>query len=220
MNTYTRLIAIAIAVIFSCCHNAPDKKESPAIKDTVTKDKSPDLKIFGDRLKIAGDFDGDGKTDTIYESYISSLTGKETFKTLDSTDWENNRDLIVQNKPLCRLYANINGTDTFLVTDEAQQTGIRLLENLGDLNNDKGDELGYIIALAHNSNLNHYYILSLTKEKKWKSLFDFPINEAVNEESENLYKNKYLIQKEGGNKIKYKFYSDSATVEEGETILP
>ncbi len=121
----------------------------------------------------------------------------------------------MKNKPISRLYANIQGTDTFIVTNDAQQSGIAYLQNLGDLNNNKGDELGYIINWDDNSNINTYHIITLTKEKKWAELFSFEINEQVSFEPENLYDKNSLVIKSGLNEIKYKFYSDSATVEDG-----
>jgi len=212
-------IFIVSICLFCCCNNIP-KETKKSSNDSIIQPKATTSKIidignFNDRLKISGDFDGDGITDTAYESYISELTGKETFKTLDSTDWERNVELIIKNKPVCRIYSNINFTATYVLTKEYQQRGVFLFENLGDLNNDKGDELGYIIDWANNSNLNTYHILTLFKNKKWMELFNFPINESVNFEPENLFKNHSLILKEGDSRIKYKFYSDSATVEEG-----
>ena len=44
----------------------------------------------------------------------------------------------------------------------------------------------------------------------------FQINDSVNYEPENLFKRKFLVIKDRPNSIRYKFYSDSATVEEGQ----
>jgi len=191
-----------------------------ATKDTGNQPSDkPTGRLFGERLNISGDFDGDGKKDTIFESYISEMTGRETFKTLDSSDWEENIGLVIKNKPISRLYSSINGVDTFIVTKELQQAGISMFENLGDLNNDKGDEIGYLINWTDYSNLNTYHILTLSKGKKWKELLSFPINEAVSFDPENLFKDSSIINKVTAKTMKYKFYSDSATVEEGVIIF-
>jgi hypothetical protein len=223
---YHRIIATLVAaIVFFCsCDSVTESKAvikpAPAATNIVTVTDTANAKaIFGQRLKITGDFDGDGKKDTVYESYISALTSRETFKTLDSTDWETNTDLIIKNNPVTRLYTNISGVDTFIITTELQQAGISLFENLGELNGEKGDELGYIINLANSSNINTYHIVSLSSAKQWKEIFSFPINEAVNFEAEEMFKNGSIIRKAGSNKIRYKFYSDSATVEEGEKIF-
>jgi hypothetical protein len=220
---YRVSILIAGICLFCCCNNIP-KETKNVSGDSIAQQKTSASKLtnignFNDRLKISGDFDGDGIIDTVYESYISELTGRETSKVLDSTDWERNIELIIKNKPVCRLYSNINFTGTYIVTKEYQQRGIFLFENLGDLNNDKGEELGYIIDWADDSNLNTYHVLTLSKNKKWKELFNFPVNETVNFESENLFKNNSVILKDKEGNIRYKFYSDSATVEEGMTIF-
>jgi hypothetical protein len=222
-------ITFIFCLAFLACNNGPNKSNTLQYKDSFLKQNADSdisltntnsgRKIFGERLKMTGDFDGDGKKDTVFESYISELTGKETFKILDSTDWEENMSLVIKNAPVARLYSSIKMVDTFIVTDQLQQIGISFIENLGDLNNDKGDEIGYIIDWADESNLNHYHILTLSKNKKWKELFNFPINESVNYEPEYLFKNSSIINKTGNSKISYKFYSDSATVEEGTKLF-
>jgi len=228
MKALQFIIFIFCLTVFAC-NNEANKNSVSLRKDSSVKqdpdssvalvNRNSERKIFGERLNMTGDFDEDGKKDTIFESYISALTGKETFKILDSTDWEENVDLVIKNAPVTHLYSTIKVADTFIITKEAEQTGISHIENLGDLNNDKGDEIGYIISWANSSNLNTYHIISLSKNKNWKELFSFPINESVNYEPDLLYKNSSIIRKTGRNKIKYKFYSDSATVEEGETIF-
>jgi hypothetical protein len=214
---------VTIPILVTCmlcgCRNISketNKETNNVTVDSSTKEETVAARAIHteDRLKISGDFDGDGIIDTVYESYISSITGSETSRTMDSTDAERNIDLILANKPETRIYSTINPADTFTLTKDAEQRGIFGFENLGDLNNEKGDELGYIIDRASESNLNRYHILTLSKDKKWKELFDFPINESVNFEAENLFKNKSLILKEGNGIIRYKFYSDTATVEE------
>jgi len=228
MKSLSFITFIFCLTIFAC-NNQANKSYVSQHKDSSVKlnadssktftNTNSESKLFGERLNLTGDFNGDGIKDSIFESYISGLSGKETFKVLDTTDWENNVDLVVKNAPIALFYSNIKNADTFIVTKEPQQTGISLMENLGDLNNDKGDEIGYIINWADNSNLNTYHIISLNKNKKWQELFSFPINESVNYEPELLYKNSSIISKTGPNKINYKFYSDSATVEEGIKIF-
>jgi hypothetical protein len=222
MNIYFKLlVTIILSILFGCTSTTGDKnsvaKKTEPGKPVIST--NADLRKFGERLNITGDFDGDGIKDTVFESYISEFTGKETYKILDSTDWEENMGLVIKNAPIARLYSNIKTVDTFIVTDELQQIGISFMENLGDLNNDKGDEIGYIIDWADESNLNHYHILTLSKNKKWKELFNFPINESVNYEPEYLFKNLSIVKKTGPNQIKYKFYSDSATVEEAVKVF-
>ena len=216
-TTNTILFGLFIATIFSC--NQTDNNKNIPI-DSLSISNQADTnsfhKEFGDRYSIVGDFNGDRKVDTVFESYISSLTNKETYKKQNTVDWENNLDLIIKKLPVTRLYASIPTVDTFIVTKEAQQIGLFHFRNLGDLNEDGKDEIGYAINWSDNSNLNHYHIVSIINNK-FKEIFSFNINEMFcYEGSEELFDNKEFIQKIGNKTIKYKFYSDSATNNTGE----
>jgi len=215
-STNTILFGLFITTIISCTQNGNNKTSSEL---TLSINKNADtnsIKEFGDRYSIVGDFNGDKMVDTVFESYISSLTNKETYKKQNTVDWEKNIDLIVKKLPVTRLYASIPTVDTFIVTKEAQQIGLLHFRNLGDLNEDGKDEIGYAINWSDNSNLNHYHIVSII-DNKFKEIFSFEINEMFcYEGSEGLFDNKEFIQKIGNKTIKYKFYSDSATNNTGE----
>jgi hypothetical protein len=214
------VFSFLVLVITGCNSKAVDKTVGTAQDSTM-----PEKRVAGstldaaaadiaDRLKITGDFNGDGRTDTLYESYISAKDRAETRKRWDTLDWERNVELVIYNEPVCRLYTNIPGADTFVVTKDVQHTGIELFENLGNLDGEKGDELGYIVDWADLSNLNHYHIISF-KQGKWVELFNFTIHETMMYEREYLFDNGSVITKNGPLGIRYKFYSDSATMEEG-----
>lgn len=216
-TTNTILFGLFIATIFSC-NQTDNNKNIPVDSLSISNqaDTNSFHKEFGDRYSIVGDFNGDRKVDTVFESYISSLTNKETYKKQNTVDWENNLDLIIKKLPVTRLYASIPTVDTFIVTKEAQQIGLFHFRNLGDLNEDGKDEIGYAINWSDNSNLNHYHIVSIINNK-FKEIFSFNINEMFcYEGSEELFDNKEFIQKIGNKTIKYKFYSDSATNNTGE----
>jgi len=220
MSWFFNIIFFIFILTFWECSSTDKKAISETIDSLTVNIKDKQLLInLGKRLKLSGDFDGNGVIDTVYESYISILTGKETNKDFETKDYEHERDLNSDNKPISRLYTNISHVDTFIIEKGGDQIGLYILENLGDLNNNNGDELGYIIDLAGHSKLNTYHIISLTKEKKWKELFSFTINESVNYQKENLFNGDKIIISAGQNQIKYKYYSDSATVELGETTL-
>lgn len=170
--------------------------------------------LLGDRSSIVGDFNGDKARDTIRESYISTLTNRETPKRIASENYGRMVSLIMKRQPLTRLFSSIAGVDTFIVTDQNQQMGIYGLTNLGDLNDDKTDEFGYIVDWADYSNLNTYRIMTL-RNNKVETLFTFPINEMVSLDPDELLDGQHLLKKIGPKTIQYKFYSDSATVEIG-----
>ena len=211
------IFGLFIATIFSC-NQTDNNKNIPVDSLSISNqaDTNSFHKEFGDRYSIVGDFNGDRKVDTVFESYISSLTNKETYKKQNTVDWENNLDLIIKKLPVTRIYASIPTVDTFIVTKEAQQIGLFHFRNLGDLNEDGKDEIGYAINWSDNSNLNHYHIVSII-DNKFKEIFSFNINEMFcYEGSEELFDNKEFIQKIGNKTFKYKFYSDSATNDTGE----
>lgn len=167
---------------------------------------------YNDRFSIVGDFNGDGSVDTLYESYISSITKLELEKVPDYNDFERNIELTIQNKPLTRIYSNLVGVDTLNVTKEYQQSGLRNFMCLGDLNSDNHDEFGFMINWADYSNLNTFHIYSL-KGNTFKNIFSFRMNEYVNFDSDNLFQDGTFIRAVGNKTIEYKFYSDSATIE-------
>ncbi|HEY5744436.1 MAG TPA: hypothetical protein VIU12_00020 [Chryseolinea sp.] len=173
-----------------------------------------DHALLDDRLSIVGDFNGDKARDTIRESYISTLTNKETPKRIDSENYGRMVSLLMKRQPLTRLFSSIAGVDTFIVTNQNQQMGVYGLSNLGDLNDDKTDEFGYIVDWADYSNLNTYRIMTL-RDNKVETLFTFPINEMVSFDPDELIDGQHLLKKIGPKAIRYRFYSDSTTIETG-----
>lgn len=215
-------------ILASSCHHAPppagtaakDSVVAAAAAPVATPAKDSISYDMGNRLQLSCDLNGDHITDTIYESYISQKTGQETFKYIDgkNMDVETARDSINANLPVSRIYTTIAGVDTLSLTDHSDHTGIYMLENLGDLNEDGGDEIGYIIDLAGHSNLNEYTIVTLTKEKKWRKLLTFPIHESESLDKENLFEGKSLIKKTGPYTFRYKCY-ESAEFEERAFVI-
>jgi hypothetical protein len=206
------LFLAIIVLLVSCSQPSGKQPQNNSLKDSVlVAEQGPK---FDDRLFVVGDFNGDGIKDTIFESYISSLTNKETPKKFANEELDKSIDLIIKNQPVTKLYTHTAGVDTFIVTKEYQQSGMNCLINLGDLDGDKTDEFGYMIQWADYSNLNTYYIGKI-KQNNFVKLFNFPINEAVNFDEVNMLDNKYLIKLVSPKTIEYKFFSDSATIETG-----
>jgi hypothetical protein len=202
-----------ISVVFFVTCDVVEKKTTIQTKvDVIEREDS--LGSYNERFSIIGDFNGDENIDTLYESYISSTTKLEIEKVPDYNDFERNIELIIQNKPLTRIYSSIVGIDTLIVTDDFQQSGLRNFLSLGDINSDGCDEFGFMINWADYSNLNTFYIYSI-KGNNFKKIFSFQINESVNFDNDNLFDNGFLIRSITNKTIEYKFYSDSATVEMG-----
>lgn len=205
------VLVIVICGMFSCNQERTDSSSTSNKTETCLGKKH-----FGERLSLVGDFDGNGSMDTVYESYVSSLTGSETDKVQDDENWENNIELIMKNVPICRLYISLCDVDTFIVSNEVQQAGLIWFRNLGDLNDDGKDEIGYAINWTDQSNINTYHVLSL-RNNKFEEVFNFRINEMIwlYADQDFYFENGEFIQKAGYQTCKFKFFSDSATVETG-----
>ena len=207
-----------VLILIGCSHVDQDKGASSAYQDSIPVHQADSIRApitkLDNRLTIVGDFNGDGKQDTLHESYSSTLTNKEIPKQLDSVDYMRNMDLTVKAQPITRILSSIPDVDAFTVTDNFQHSGIRCFSNLGDVNGDGTDEFGYFINWADVSNLNTYVIMTI-RDKKIEELFTFPINEMVSLDPDELLDGQHLLKKIGPKTIQYKFYSDSATVEIG-----
>src|SRR6478609_10446020 len=112
MITEKIIIASAFSLfILSSCDSGGRQKITVNIpKDSSTQTIRDSNKI-DDRFSIVGDFNGDTVQDTIFESYASAITRKETPKVLDNEDYEKNIEQIISNKPLSRLYSNLVDAD-------------------------------------------------------------------------------------------------------------
>ncbi|MDP4203518.1 MAG: hypothetical protein Q8861_12555 [Bacteroidota bacterium] len=205
MKRNTIIFGIIAFILTSCNISGGNKKLTQRTQLPTSKE------LHIDKLFIVGNFNGDNTLDTIKESYINSLTGKEIVKP-DITDFA--LEKIVKTNALSRLYSNISGVDTFIVTRISQQRGLYYLKNLGDINGDKKDEFGYIIDWADESNLNSIHVMTLNNGRIVE-LFCFKIHEQLSFDPENLIDQKFIVKPISKKEIEYKFYSDSATFEIG-----
>ncbi len=139
--------------------------------------------IWGERTSIVGDFDGNGTQDTLYEKYISQLTGKETNKSYDFGALGDGPDYIfywqqwiAEKKILLKLVSKKPGINPFLVNKNGLDHGFLYLENVGDLNQDSTDEIAFILNSIDFSNGNTCF-LATYKNEKWKLIASFSIME-------------------------------------------
>jgi hypothetical protein len=142
--------------------------------------------VWGERMKVTGDFDGDGVQDTLYEKYISQVTGKETNKDYDFSgsalgegccDWiDYKQKWIAEKDPLVRLSSSNPAIRPFDIESGGVQNGIDYLKNVGDLNGDGTDEIVYYIYDVDFSTMNSC-ALATFKNGKWKEVHHWDISE-------------------------------------------
>jgi len=142
--------------------------------------------VWGERMKVVGDFDGDGAQDTLYERYISLLTGKETNK---DYDWSGNelgdgvdwlfyqQKWVAEKNPLVRLESKKPTIKSFDVESGGCQNGFVYLKNVSDLNGDSTDEIAYYIYDVDMSMMNSC-ALATYKNGEWKEVHHWDIHEG------------------------------------------
>lgn len=179
------IVLLLVSILIGCEKPVNKHAETPGIQDTsVQKDSSYREKllasipkdaqpIMGYRFIIKGDFDGDGKKETITERYISASDGRETNKWYDSTVFfEQLVELILNKEPISFIVSDNTKIDTLYISKGGQVFGLSILKNEGDLNGDGRDEIGYLGDWADWSSMNSYHILSFTKAG-WKEIYSF-----------------------------------------------
>jgi hypothetical protein len=189
---------IVVLLLFTSLWVACEKNNAPAqevlqTKDTVAQDSSPKYAnyideviaslpenptpVMGYRFSVEGDFDGDGKKETLTEHFVSGIDGKETNKFYDSTiNYDQLIVLVGRKEPKSFAISSNKKIDTLHIAGGWQCLGLSMLRNEGDLNGDGRDEISYVINHADWSSINTCYISTFTKEG-WKVLHRFEIRD-------------------------------------------
>ncbi len=124
---------------------------------------------------VVGDFDGDKKTDTIYQHNFSNLERKEIDFAPNpmKTDWEEVVKWFYNQEADVTLTLNKKNSK-ILHLGTAQ--GLYCLINIGDNNNDVKDEIAFVIDKLDDSRTNTCKIYTLCNGK-WQLLKEFGILE-------------------------------------------
>lgn len=136
-----------------------------------TSKKSSQSHITPNTLSIEGDFDGDGKEDTIRQ-FIADSTGKPVTELINYSSYE--EALKHFDKHNLHVQLNMNDTDTKI--DTGISSGLYSLINMGDTNNDNKDEIAFVPVLMDFSNLNTCHIYALC-DNQWKEVKSFKLLE-------------------------------------------
>lgn len=162
---------LLLVLIISCNENKKKITNVP-VSDTINK------RIAFHKLEkrsVIGDFDGNGKQDTIFEHNYSKESKTEILASPDpyENDWEIVENWFYTQKADLYLTINKKNKDT-LHLGTAQ--GLYCLINIGDNNNDRKDEIALVIDKLDLGRVNSCKIYSLCN-KKWTPLKEFGIHE-------------------------------------------
>ena len=168
------ILLFIVAVVFAACsrdHAFVEQRSGPPV-DAFMQDNFIvlDTPVWGYRFTIVGDFNGDGRRDTLHEHFFSRLLNQETNKYYSGNEDIYDLANIAAAKDVISFMACSNcGVDTF---PTGLVTGPLFIKNEGDLDGDGADEIGYVPSLPQMSYLNHYNICSY-RSGQWKELYSF-----------------------------------------------
>lgn len=154
-----------------------DKAQIPVNRELQNAELQSELKKK--REFVVGNFRDPKVKDTVFVELIDSKTLKYVPSKLDP-DWDTNLEFLVKRDT--KLAFSINGK-SYLISDYEQSVGTSLLENLGDLNDDGLDEIGFVQYSVDFSTLNSYYIYHFSKGEFTEAL-SFGIRDEMLEEKE------------------------------------
>lgn len=194
------------------------KNNDEAYKNIDTNDIKNEKSIILDSVKnisLLGNFDGDLINDTLFVKYYNKNNNDIVYEVPTNENcWDSVIAWYFQNQVV--LFLTMNHNDTIYY---GSVNGIFSLINLGDINNDKRDEIAIVVDRLDFSNLNSCSVYSYCS-KKWEVVKWFKINESIY--CDNLMQNSinqafilnYLEQKDG-----IWFYTDYYTYMETNEFL-
>ncbi|MCC6460689.1 MAG: hypothetical protein IT260_09495 [Saprospiraceae bacterium] len=132
--------------------------------------------IWGYRFRVAGDFNGDGRIDTLAEYFRDSLNRFEIPKCYEGMDYMDLWHIMAAKQPAVGLQSSHPSIPPFVPASASNSLGFVYVHNEGDLNGDGTDELGYVVGWLDASSLNTCHILSL-RANRWEELAHFRVRE-------------------------------------------
>ena len=130
------------------------------------------VELFGHRMSVLADINGDGLLDPLTELYFSRRLGREVAKYVKDVPYDSLVKRTYDLEALVLLRSSLDHVDTLDVRGTG--FGLSLLVNEGDLDGDGADEIGYVPDNADWSNTNTYRVITW-KKGGMQVLFTFPI---------------------------------------------
>ena len=219
MNTikYSLFCIAVIAILYSCNSGESSKQSSQLTSSdssfSVTYTNAINLHALN-KLFVTGDFDGDGKTDTLFQHNFSLLHHAEIDSAADpfKNEWDTVLNWFYRQDPLIYICFNKTGQDTIKL---GAGQGLYCLLNIGDNNKDGKDEIAFVVDYLDYSRVNSCKIYSLCENKlvqlKQIGIHEdaFNFNSDVNPNPDFPEINGYLEKQKG--KWMYKDYMEEVT---------
>lgn len=169
---------MSLLVLSSCAQI--QSKGSDVEKDSLTQNSIdslyPVIRYYAlDKKQIRGDFNGDGKLDTLFQNNINLESGMPIDSLPELPEWENMLSYLDEHYSNIIVTYSKNQSDTLYL---GAGFGLFCFINLGDLNHDKKDEFAFVTENADYSRVNHCYIYTLC-HNKFTQLKSFYIYEGT-----------------------------------------
>jgi hypothetical protein len=136
--------------------------------------ETPEGYFTAPTFSITGDFDGDGKQDTLNQFITDSLGNTVQYmKEIDTETWDEYVYTFATYGYMTGI-ALAGKEDNLLSFNRAQ--GVYCLANVGNINHTKGDEIAIIPDFVDQSRHSYCYIYALCNGT-WQQVFHFSVHE-------------------------------------------
>lgn len=176
------IFAMTVVILCSCMNKGNGKISGKTRSKYVPSVTANDSIVYLKKLSITGDFDGDGKTDTIHQDVVNRKTHKP-IDSFPSAEWDS-----IQN-----YFGRIDAEVILTTSDKKSDTlhlasggGLYCLINLGDVNHDHKDEIALVLNNYSFTNISTCEIYTLCG-RHWQKVKSFRIHQdAFDYEDDNV----------------------------------
>ncbi len=173
---FSKTLFYCFILYFFSCTNGTNTYENNKI-DSLNINKDIELKntfFHLKKLSITGDFDGDGKVDTLCQNTINELT-KQTIDSFPDSQWNSIENYFGLMNADVQLFMSNKTSDTLHL---GAGGSLYCLINIGDNNKDNKDEIAVVVDYYDFTNISTCFIYSLCSNK-WKEIKSFKVFESA-----------------------------------------